>query len=606
MKNTMHHYLRPLILIFSFIILIFPLTTWAAHADSGYKVYYLIDSAKQFSAQELSKATFNKRFVETGSNTLNFGLLNRAVWLKVKVPSSAVSQFMEIDGNTVESIDIYSAINNLPVRLVNERLVSNKYSHRSLLVELAPGSVNFLKIKSSGSFLLKYSLFERDGFFLHSSDNYLLIGLFLGFVASCFVFGLLMYRNNKDVNLIYYLLLVMFLGLNFSALSGVWGQYVVGQQLTNISIHIFTSGIILSALVFTRSFLNTAINHKNVDFLIKIVFIVTCLHLFFGLFLDSDTVYMTGHYLKIGVPALMLYFCINSLLQGYKDARFLVIGWFIYFSSFILTAFMYAGLLPVSFLTTYAMSFGTIAVIVFLSWALMDKFITGYDQTFAKNSKEGGKLSRHIEDLKSEILQREKEIKQHSELLGEKDQEIEYAQKRLREQATHDPLTKLINYQSFLLQFQHFFHDATRYHYPVITLLIDLDDFKELNDKYGLAVGNDVLKAVAKIVSFESRNTDVVARYGDDEIVFVMTHAILEQAKIKAEDLLSKIQKISIEGQPELQVTASIGVTVMGASERSSDYRFILDKVEKAVQKAQVDGGNCTNVYSYDSKHLEI
>ncbi|MCK5478025.1 MAG: GGDEF domain-containing protein, partial [Methylococcales bacterium] len=192
------------------------------------------------------------------------------------------------------------------------------------------------------------------------------------------------------------------------------------------------------------------------------------------------------------------------------------------------------------------------------------------------------------------------------DLLEEKDQEIEYAQKRIREQATHDGLTKLINHDSFVLQFQHFFHDATRYHYPVITLLIDVDDFKVLNEKFGLAAGNDVLKAIANIVSQESRNTDLIARYGDDEIVFVMTHAVMENAMKKSEEILLKIQQIKIKDHPDLSVSASIGVTVMGASERSGDYSFILDKVEKAVEQAQDEGGSCVRVFTYDDRHLEI
>lgn len=410
----------------------------------------------------------------------------------------------------------------------------------------------------------------------------------------------------KDKNNIYYLLFVLSLGLYFSAVSGVWGQYVVGQQLTEASIHIFASCFILSALAFTRTFLNTESNHLNVNVVIKVLFIITLVQLIIGTFTDASFIYEIGHYLEVGVPALILCFCVNSYLHGYKEARFLVLGWFLYFTSLILTGFMYADILPVSFLTSNAMTLGTVAVIVSLAWALMDKFITEYDCNFASTSKEGSKLVEHIENLKTEVSLKEKDVQHHLNLLEEKEQEIEYAQKRIREQATHDGLTKLINHDSFVLQFQHFFHDATRYHYPVISLLIDVDDFKGLNEKFGLAAGNDVLKSIANIVIQESRNTDLIARYGDDEIIFVMTHAVVENAMKKAEDVLLKIQQIKIKDQPDLLVTASVGITVMGASERSSDYSFILDKAERAVEQAQAEGGNCVRVFTYDDRHLEI
>ncbi|MCK5189255.1 MAG: diguanylate cyclase [Methylococcales bacterium] len=606
MKNMKTKWYKSLLIFSSFLVLYFPLSVTAVHAEQNYQISYLIDSVKPYEINEISSPSFDKKFLPAASNTLNFGLIDRAVWLKITIPNSVDTQFMELNTGSIQSVKIYSSSIDREVSLQNNLIISDKIDYRSLLFELPSGSTNYIKLKSSGKLFLKYFLSDKKSFFNNSANDYLLIGLFLGFIISFSVYSCINCKAMKDKNNIYYVLFVLSLGLYFSAVSGVWGQYIVGQQYTDVSIHIFTSFFILSALAFTKTFLNTKSKHPNVDLVIKVLFIITLLHLFIGSLTDASFIYEVGHYLEIGVPALILYFCVNSYLQGYKEAWYLVVGWFLYFTSLILTGFMYADILPVSFLTSHAMTFGTAAVIVLLAWALMDKFITEYDCNFASTSKEGGKLVDRIDQLKAEISLKEKDVQHNLDLLEEKDQEIEYAQKRIREQATHDGLTKLINHDSFVLQFQHFFHDATRYHYPVITLLIDVDDFKVLNEKFGLAAGNDVLKAIANIVTQESRNTDLIARYGDDEIVFVMTHAVMENAMKKSEEILLKIQQIKIKDHPDLSVSASIGVTVMGASERSGDYSFILDKVEKAVEQAQDEGGSCVRVFTYDDRHLEI
>jgi diguanylate cyclase (GGDEF)-like protein len=268
---------------------------------------------------------------------------------------------------------------------------------------------------------------------------------------------------------------------------------------------------------------------------------------------------------------------------------------------------MYSGILPVSLLTSSAMALGNIAVFISISWALMEKFYLEFESNFVTSSNEGNKLTHHIENLQTEIAVKEHDVQHHAEMLQEKDEEIEYVQKRLREQATHDSVTKLINYSSFVMQFQHFFHDATRYHYPVVTLLIDIDGFSELNEKYELSVVNQTLQGVAKIINNESRNTDLVARYNSEgTFVFVMTHSVVDNAVIKAKDLIIKIQQIKIQDVSMLTITASIGISLMGASERSSNYQFILDKAEKAIERSRLEGGNSVNVFSYENNKSHL
>jgi diguanylate cyclase (GGDEF)-like protein len=124
-------------------------------------------------------------------------------------------------------------------------------------------------------------------------------------------------------------------------------------------------------------------------------------------------------------------------------------------------------------------------------------------------------------------------------------------------------------------------------------LFFDIDFFKKVNDTYGHDAGDLVLKKVAQTIQANVRVGDTVARWGGEEMVAFLLGADLNDAKIKAENIRQKIEKLSFEN-PEIKVTISIGIV---SSEISSDFSDLMKKADAALYQSKQSGRNKTVVF---------
>jgi diguanylate cyclase (GGDEF)-like protein len=129
--------------------------------------------------------------------------------------------------------------------------------------------------------------------------------------------------------------------------------------------------------------------------------------------------------------------------------------------------------------------------------------------------------------------------------------------------ATHDVLTQLPNRYLFADRFDQAYTDWKFNGIPFAVMLIDLDHFKEINDKYGHEVGDQVLWAVANRMLQATRSCDTVARYGGDEFVILITDlSNPESAELKAARVFETIAQAVVTSAAELSISCSIGVSL--------------------------------------------
>jgi diguanylate cyclase (GGDEF)-like protein len=122
-------------------------------------------------------------------------------------------------------------------------------------------------------------------------------------------------------------------------------------------------------------------------------------------------------------------------------------------------------------------------------------------------------------------------------------------------------------------------------------LMIDLDHFKHLNDKFGHATGDRVLRAVAETISAAVRLEDTPARYGGEEFVVVLRRASSEQAANVAERIRADIEAIPpVDLSLTERITVSIGVAV--ADEQATDVRELIETADSALYRAKNQGRN--------------
>ena len=169
--------------------------------------------------------------------------------------------------------------------------------------------------------------------------------------------------------------------------------------------------------------------------------------------------------------------------------------------------------------------------------------------------------------------------------------EYKRLQSHLENMANTDSLTGLSNRQSFLHRAEKEFSRARRYARPIAAVMIDVDHFKRINDQYGHAVGDIVLRQVSAICQSSLRGSDLLGRIGGEEFVLLLPDTPLSNAIFVAERMREQLEATPIEvDNLVIRITASFGV----ASLIDADINFnsILERADVAMYHAKHDGRN--------------
>jgi diguanylate cyclase (GGDEF)-like protein len=152
-----------------------------------------------------------------------------------------------------------------------------------------------------------------------------------------------------------------------------------------------------------------------------------------------------------------------------------------------------------------------------------------------------------------------------------------------------DPLTDILNRRGLERELKRSLAHVKRYGVSAALLYLDLDGFKRINDRYGHAAGDTVLKAVAMVLDRHSRESDVVARVGGDEFVLLLWNCPEADAQVKAQAIEAAIARMtpSHAGVP-LQVGASCGVAMLLPLDRPQD---LLDRADRAMYARKLARG---------------
>ncbi len=166
---------------------------------------------------------------------------------------------------------------------------------------------------------------------------------------------------------------------------------------------------------------------------------------------------------------------------------------------------------------------------------------------------------------------------------------------RVEQMAVLDELTQVYNRRGLKEIGDREVERARRFSHHLTALFLDVDHFKEINDEYSHATGDEVLRAVASCFSEQLRSVDVIGRYGGEEFVFLLPETGLENARVIAERLRSEIENMAVTTvHGDLKVTASIGVAVLTAD--TLTLEALLEKADAAVHHAKAAGRNRVEV----------
>jgi len=156
--------------------------------------------------------------------------------------------------------------------------------------------------------------------------------------------------------------------------------------------------------------------------------------------------------------------------------------------------------------------------------------------------------------------------------------------------AFYDSLTRVYNRRKLLQLLQAELKRVKRYGRPLSILLLDIDDFKKINDTYGHNFGDTVLKDFARILRQVTRETDYVGRWGGEEFLIILPETTKEEAFKVAEKIRKHIEDYFEENYGK-KITVSIGLTEIRHFDDTILLK-IIDMADKALYKAKKDGKN--------------
>jgi diguanylate cyclase (GGDEF)-like protein len=162
-----------------------------------------------------------------------------------------------------------------------------------------------------------------------------------------------------------------------------------------------------------------------------------------------------------------------------------------------------------------------------------------------------------------------------------------------RQLAITDELTGLANHRQFYNQLAREFRRAQRYRRPLTLLMLDLDHFKQYNDRFGHLAGDQALREIGEVLRRNARDVDILARYGGEEFAIILPETDLERAIIQAERTRVAIASHAFRGKdssPKGDLTVSVGVAALTPGMRKIEE--LVHDADQALYRAKSQGRN--------------
>lgn len=181
-------------------------------------------------------------------------------------------------------------------------------------------------------------------------------------------------------------------------------------------------------------------------------------------------------------------------------------------------------------------------------------------------------------------------------------------QKKLEVEATTDPLTGLFNRRFLFTLGSKYLSESMRYNKPLSLIMLDIDFFKEINDKYGHPVGDLVIQFIASTTKNLLREEDVLARIGGEEYLVLLPNTSAKSAGFIAEKIRSFMDKQAIKGDWAGEILPKLSLGISSYEKGDFDFNQIYGRADKALYQAKLSGRNkiCMHGENNDSAEFLI
>jgi len=571
----------------------------AAAADPG--VAWVEDASGALPVEVVAGAGYESRFAPARGNPLNFGLSQSAYWVRFTVPRGAPELLIEIATPYLDVLDFHRAragggferIETGDHRPFDSREIDYRHPVFRVAGDANADTAHYLRIRNAGAIQVPLHFWSPDGFRRAAVQEAYLFGIFYGLLLVMTLYNLILYLGVRDRAYLWYVVYVALFGLFMFARNGFAFQWLWpgSPWLGNFSHYLLITGAIAAAVQFSRCFLDTPARTPRLDGALRgaaAFGAVVALAALAGwqriavLGVQAHSLAAVG----LGVAAAIVVW-----RSGYAPARYYLIAFATVMAASVLSVARNLGLFPANALSTYGVQIGSAAEIVLLALGLADRINSLKREKEAAQAEVLRSQEAVVATLRHAGREMERRVRERTEDLAQANELLRRREQALEELAHHDALTGLANRNLLDDRLAQVLARARRRQSMVAVLLIDLDGFKEVNDRHGHDHGDAILRAVAGRLRDAVRDGDTVARLGGDEFLVLLDDL---QEPSACDAVAAKLLDLIAEPVPycdaTLRVTASIGAAVFPAD--GDDGAGLLRKADRAMYEAKHAGRN--------------
>ncbi|MCF8151956.1 MAG: diguanylate cyclase [Burkholderiaceae bacterium] len=572
----------------------------------GAEVSVLEDAGGHLSLEDVKRreAEF-KSLPAQGDAAINFGYSSSVWWLRftLEAPPPPRDMLLEVAFPTLDRVDFFgpggeqlSAGDRLPFSM-------RQVAHRNLvfpvhLADAGPATV-WLRVQSEGTVTVPLRLWQAEAFWQDSHTRYAVHALFFGMLLALALYNLLQWAVLRDRAYLTYVLFVAGMVVGQLSLSGMGGEFLWPDWPAwgHLAFPVGFAAAGLSGALFTRDFLETRRTMPRLDGAVVGLAVLFALCMLIPLLASYRLAAILNTLAGASFSLLALLAGIRRWRHGAPGARSFTLAWAMLLLGALVFGLRNINFLPSTFVSFQAMQMGSTLVMLFLSFALADR-VNGLQrehdaiQNEVLNSKQQlvGDLHRSVASLEQRVAERTGELDMANAQLREHRRE-------LQDLAHTDALTGLANRLLFDARLQQSMQQVRRGHGQIALLRVELDGFQAINDRYGKAIGAELLRNMSDRLRTAVREVDTVARLDSEQFAIVLT-AVASNADAErvAEKLVGNLgAPIRVLGML-LDVNASIGIAQFSGGDIS--LAELLRRADWAKSAAKQAGSGCYRVFA--------
>jgi diguanylate cyclase (GGDEF)-like protein len=571
----------------------------------GPSVTYLEDTGKTLTINDIVRPEIQARFSPLARKyqSMNFGMTRSALWFRITLcaqPDAAARWLLETDYPPVDYIDLYMPLpkGGFERKISGDLVAFNdrSFRHRNHVfpVELSPGAplTLYLRAESEGTLAVPLKLWRPEALAQNDQKSYSLLSLYYGLLIGLLLYNLLLYISLRDRLYLIYVAFVASMALGQLGLTGFGAQFLWPQWAwwTNLTNPLSMGACSFFAAIFTRGFLSTASKLPRIDKIMILIAALAVLIIFASLFLSYRLAAWMANTTIIMAVIFASVAAVYSLRHGHYGARYFLLAWTALLLSVIVLALRNMGVLPSNTLTANAVLIGSALEMLLLSFALADRINLARQEKEAAQTYALATEQSMVESLRQSERLLEIRVSERTAALEEANAQLKESQQLLKMQAYHDPLTGLANRLLFIDRLSLAIERAKRSNSVFALLMIDLNDFKIINDSYGHSAGDTLLVAVAERLKAAVRTSDTVARLGGDEFVLILESlADINDIATITDKLVAAVNNPVVLKSGELvRIGISMGLALY--PQHGPDAERLINYADKAMYESKKTG----------------